>query len=111
MVLDGSLVFRQCQPTRRTNLWQHEPKHSEEVTEGILPLYLVLVKPHKECCVQCWALQCEGDIDRLERVQASTRKMLKTLEYLSCQDGLRELGLFSPEKRSLREISSRYRNT
>lgn len=61
--------------------------------QAVILLWSVQVQPHLESFVQYWSL-----LYKMEGLEKTT-KMIKGLGILTCEERLRELGLFSLEKR------------
>ncbi|KAK4827190.1 LOW QUALITY PROTEIN: hypothetical protein QYF61_015218 [Mycteria americana] len=77
---------------------------SSRSREVILPLCsapLFCSDPHLEYCIQLWSPQHRKDMDLLDRVQRRATKMIRGMGHLSYERRLRELRLFSLEKRRL----------
>ena len=94
-------MSQQCAlAAKRTNPILGRIKHSmtRQSEEVMILLYLVMVRPHLEYCVQFWAPQFKKDVNVLDCIQRNvmvffTTKLVKGLEGMS---------LSSLEKRRLR---------
>ena len=68
----------------------------------IVPLYKAIVRPHLEYCIQASRSCRKKDIDKLERIQRRTTKMIPELRDLSYESRLLQCGLATLETRRLR---------
>jgi len=77
------LVEKKLSMTRQCALSAQKANHTlrcipssvgSRVREGILPLCPLLLRPHRESCVQLWSPQHRTDMDLLERGQRRPQK-------------------------------------
>ena len=93
----GSTVLSQHREP--TAPWGHPEQCGQQGEGGGLQLCSVL--GHLICSTQMGSAQHRRDMELLERIQRRATKMMQGMEHLSYGDKLRELGLFSLEKRKL----------
>ena len=79
----------------------HPKQHSQQGEGLLLPLCSALVRPHLEYYIQMWSPQYSRDMELLECIQVRATKMIQWVEHIPYEVRLRELGLFSLEKRRL----------
>lgn len=70
--------------------------------EVITKLYNSYVRPHLEYCIQAWRPYHRYDINMLESVQRRATKLIPSLKNHSYESRLKELGMYSFERRCKR---------
>ena len=68
----------------------------------IIPLYISLVRPHLEYCIQAWRPHMRKYIDKLERVQRRATKLISEISQLSYEERLQQCRLTTLETRRIR---------
>ncbi len=69
---------------------------------GFIPLYCAIVRQHLEHAMEANAPKLRADINQLERFQRLATQLVRGLRHVPYEERLRQLNLFSLERRRLR---------
>lgn len=94
--LDTELAMSTYSPECQSYIGLHQKKRSQKV-------YSTPVRPQLEYCFQIWSSQHKKGTNLLQWVQRRAMGIIRGMECFSYKDRLRELELFSQEKRRLQE--------
>ena len=78
-------------------------------TEIMLKLYLSLVRPKLEYCIQAWRPYLK-DIDLLEKVQKRATRMMITEKGLSYEERLKKLGIITGDEKTAWRLNRGFQN-
>ena len=90
-----------CSPESQLYSGLHQKQHGQQGEGGDPAPLLCSVRPHLEYCVQMGSPQHRRDTGLLEHIQRRATKVIQGMKQLSYEDRLRELWLFSLEKKKL----------
>ena len=106
VIIDRDLKFsQQCLEARnRANkmLGFINRNVSYKSKEVVIQLFNSYVRPYLEYCVQAWRPYHKHNINILEAVQRRATKLVPGLKHLSYSDRLKNLNMFSVERRFIR---------
>ncbi len=98
----ASAHCREAANTARRLLFMVRRSFSELSKPALTPLYCALVRLHLEYAMEANAPTLRADINQLERAQHHATRLVRGLRHVPYEERLRQLNLFSLERRRLR---------
>ncbi len=102
MTFTASAHCKEAANTARRLLFMVRRSFSELSKTAFTPLYCALMRPHLEYAMEANAPTLRADINQLERVQRLATRLVRGLRHVPHEERLRQLNLFSLERRRLR---------
>ncbi len=98
----SSVHYREAADTERRLLFMVRRSFCELSKAAFLPLDCAIVRPYLEYAMEANAPTLRADINQLERVQRLATRLVRGLRHMPFEERLRQLKLFSLERRRLR---------
>ncbi len=102
MTFTASAHWKEAANTARRLLFMVRRPFCELSKTAFIPFYCALVRPHLEKAMEANAPTLRPYINQLERVQGLAARLVRGLRHVPYEERLRQLYLFSLERRRLR---------